>query len=86
MREIARFDQRETADQVLRFGVRSVGDGVLAADDFALSFERLPAVLDMSLAGEIFEPAHPFLHDLLAFGGRLAAPATAIKKHVFTHV
>src|SRR5262249_8039799 len=68
--DVACLDERKAADKILRFGERTIGDGLLlATHHLARPLQRLPAVLQMALLVEIVHPGHPTLHVLLcAFG------------------
>src|SRR5207237_9947784 len=64
--EIPRLDQRVSADDVLRLGVRAVGDRPLfALHELAGALERMTGVLDVALVGQLLHPGHPGLHALL---------------------
>src|SRR5262249_17838996 len=55
-------DELVPADEILDLGERSVGDGLLfALDDHAGALERLAAIDDVPLGGELLEPRHPLL-------------------------
>src|SRR5580765_1975844 len=86
LREIARLDQRVSADDVLRLEEGAVRHDLLPAlHELAGTLERLALVLDMALLAELLQPAHPFLHRLLhALGGPVRLP-TAIEKQELAH-
>src|SRR5205814_4482499 len=89
--EIFRLDQGVAADDVLRLGVRAVGDGaLLALDQLARPLERMTGVLDVALVGQLLHPGHPGLHALLHLLRRSHRGATrlvgaAVQVNEFAH-
>src|SRR5262249_50583268 len=86
LRQIARFDHRVATHDVLGFGKRPVGDGLLPAlHQLARALERLALVLDVTLLLEILQPPHPLFHRLLHLLGRSSGFAAAIQKYELAH-
>src|SRR5216684_5304699 len=83
--EALRADEEVAADQVLRLGVRPVGDQLLlAGEHLAADLQRL-ARLEVAGLGELLDPVAPLLHLLLhllrAGGGQAAAEDIEVIGH-----
>src|ERR1044071_6621570 len=64
--DVARLDEREAADKVLRLGEGTVRHRLLlTAHHFTRPLQRLAAILQVTFLVELVHPRHPALHALL---------------------